>query len=58
MIILKAVPQCAALVVARRRTGGSHVNPCAHDDLVAVISKPMIAVEIEDDTGVVGGVEP
>ena len=55
---MKAVPQCAALVVARRRTGGSHVNPCAHDDLVAVISKPMIAVEIEDDTGVVGGVEP
>jgi hypothetical protein len=47
-----------ALVVARRLTGEFMVNPCAHVDLVAVISKPMTAEEIEDDTGVAGGVEP
>jgi hypothetical protein len=46
------------LVVARRLTGVSHVNPCAHVELVARISKPMIAEEIEDDTGVVCAVEP
>ena len=58
MIILKAVPQCATLLVACRTTGVSHVNPCAHVDLVALFSRPMIAEEIEDDTGVAGGVEP
>jgi hypothetical protein len=33
-------------------------NPCAHVDLVATVYCPMIAVDIEDDTGVAGGVEP